>query len=302
MPLPTGWSLTAAYVHQTMTASGATAISRQVNVGPFSTTLNANVSANLSERAELFLGGPSYTFEQPVLGGQLTLGATFAYGYNRVDGAAQVGGTIGPFAFFAAASYGDSTSDFGDVYPMAELRWNSGNHNLLVYTTSDVPIGSYDANRLSNIGIGHSAMDGGVGYTYLNTGNGREFSAVAGVTYNFANPTTSYQNGVDLHLDWGASQFLSEKVHVGLVGYVYQQVTDDSGALPIQGGFRSSIAAVGPQAGYILDLGGRQAYVNLKAYREFAAVNRSDGWNAWLTFTIALGAASTAGAARRSGT
>jgi len=288
VPLPAGWSLTTSILHQTLHADGATAFSRQVGVGPYTATLNANVSASLDEHAELFLGGPSYTFEQPVLGGQLTLRATLVYGYSRVDSSAQVSGTVGPFPFFAAATYGDSVTDFGDFYPMAALRWNSGNHNFLAYTMSDVPVGSYDANRLSNLGIGHTVLDGGAGYTYLNTENGREFSAVAGVTYNFANPTTNYQNGADLHLDWGASQFLSEHVHVGLVGYVYQQVGDDSGALPIQGGFRSGIAAVGPQAGYILELGGRQAYVNLKAYREFAAVNRSDGWNAWLTFTIAL--------------
>jgi hypothetical protein len=48
---------------------------------------------------------------------------------------------------------------------------------------------------------------------------GQEFSAVSGFTYNFTNPTTNYQSGVDWHLDWGASQFLSKQVSVGAVGY-----------------------------------------------------------------------------------
>jgi len=29
-----------------------------------------------------------------------------------------------------------------------------------------------------------------------------------------------------------------------------------------------------------------QGYVNLKGYGEFAAQNRAEGWNAWLTFVI----------------
>jgi hypothetical protein len=37
-------------------------------------------------------------------------------------------------------------------------------------------------------------------------------------------------NGVDWSLDWGASYFLTKQIHVGPVGYFYQQITDDRGA------------------------------------------------------------------------
>ena len=84
--------------------------------------------------------------------------------------------------------------------------------------------------RLANIGIGHGAIDGGGGYTYFNPETGPEASAVLGFTYNFENPDTDYQNGVDMHIDWGASQFLNEQFFVGAVGYYYQQLTGDSGA------------------------------------------------------------------------
>jgi len=75
----------------------------------------------------------------------------------------------------------------------------------------DVPVGAYDSTRLSNIGIGHGAIDAGVGYTYLNPQTGHEFSGVLGFTYNFTNQSTQYQNGVDMHFDWGASQFLTKQ-------------------------------------------------------------------------------------------
>jgi hypothetical protein len=55
------------------------------------------------------------------------------------------------------------------------------------------------------------------------------------------NPSTNYQNGVDFHLDWGVSQFLSKQFLVGLVGYVYDQVSGDSGSGDKVGPFESPV-------------------------------------------------------------
>jgi hypothetical protein len=38
----------------------------------------------------------------------------------------------------------------------------------MMYVTGDVPVGAYDSTRLSNLGIGHAAIDAGGGYTYGN--------------------------------------------------------------------------------------------------------------------------------------
>ena len=108
---------------------------------------------------------------------------------------------------------------------------------------------------------------------------------MAGLTYNFTNPDTDYRSGVDFHLDWAASQFLSPKVHVGVVGYYYQQLTADVG-MPVLVDFKSRVAAVGPQLGLIIPMGTMQGYVNLKGYWEFDAKKRPEGWNTWLTFSI----------------
>ena len=81
----------------------------------------------------------------------------------------------------------------------------------MVYITGDIPVGAYDSKRLANLGIGHGAIDGGAGYTYFNPATGQEFSAVLGFTYNCENPSTQYQNGVDMHPDMGASKFLPSR-------------------------------------------------------------------------------------------
>ena len=132
--------------------------------------------------------------------------------------------------FTRSDSINSSVTGFGHLYPQATLRWNNGVNNFMVYGTGDIPVGAYQSTRLANLGIGHGAADGGAGYTYLNPAAGQEFSAVAGLTYNLENPFTNYQNGVDFHLDWAASQFLLKQVFVGPVGYVYDQLSCDSGS------------------------------------------------------------------------
>jgi hypothetical protein len=189
-----------------------------------------------------------------------------------------------PFA--RTDAFNSSLTGFGDLYPQFTLRWNQGVNNFMTYLTGDIPVGAYDSMRLANIGIGHGAIDAGGGYTYFNPQTGHEFSAVLGFTYNLKNQTTQYQNGVDMHLDWGASQFLSKQVMVGLVGYAYQEVGCDSGSGDRVGCFQSRVFSVGPQIGFIFPVGDLQGYLNLKGYKEFGSENRPEGWNAWLTFAI----------------
>jgi hypothetical protein len=72
------------------------------------------------------------------------------------------------------------------------------------------------------------------------------------------NQSTDYQSGVDFHLDWGASQFLSKQIFVGLVGYLYNEVGCDSGSGDRVGCFQSRVASVGPQIGNIFPVGDMQ--------------------------------------------
>jgi hypothetical protein len=231
---------------------------------------------------------PSYTFATPVFGGQLSLSMMSIVGHERVGVDAVL---TGPLGNTISGATSDSVTGWGDLYPTATLKWHQGVNNYMVYVTGDIPVGLYNANSLANIGIGHGAIDGGFGYTYFDPTKGHEFSAVAGFTYNFINEHTQYKNGVDFHLDWGASQFLSKELLVGLVGYVYQEIGCDSGSGDRVGCFRSRVFGVGPQIGYLFPLGEWQGYLNLKGYGEFGHENRPEGWNVWLTFAITPAAA-----------
>ena len=282
-PQQPGWSLTSIYYHTSVSAGADVARAREFEIGRIPLNLTANVSANLDARADLALALPTYTFATPVLGGQLTLGAVGLYGRVDTSLAGSVTGALatplGTFPFSRFDSISDSVTGFGDVLPIATLRWNAGVHNYMTYITGDIPVGAYDSTRLSNVGIGHSAIDAGGGYTYLNPQTGHEFSGVLGFTYNFTNPSTQYQNGVDMHFDWGASQFLTKQFQVGLVGYVYKEIGCDSGSGDRVGCFQSQVVGVGPQLGFVIPLSTTtQGYLNVKGYKEFAAQNRPDGW------------------------
>jgi len=275
VPGDAGWSLPLVYYHSSVDADASKSFRR-----------GGQVTAGLDVRADLLLAIPTYAFAEPVLGAQLSLSVAAVLGRAKVG----IDSTLsGPGGGTLTGSRSDTVEGIGDLYPSASLKWNRGNHNYLAYTMAGVPVGAYSTDRLANLGTNHWSWDAGGGYTYLDSKKGHEFSAVLGFTYNFENPDTNYQNGVSSHVDWAASQFFSEQLHVGLVGYFYQQVSGDSGSGAVLGDFKSRVYAIGPQVGYFFPIGARKWYVNLKGYYEFDAANRPEGWTAWLTLAIPLG-------------
>lgn len=229
---------------------------------------------------------PTYTFDQKLFGATPSISVAFFPGHNATSADL----LIGSGAFGAS----DSVTGFGDIYPTAQLFWNKGVHNWMAYATGNIPVGDYDPTRLSNLGLGHAAVDFGGAYTYLNTSTGWEASATLGFTYNFENPDTNYTSGIDSHLDVGVSKFLNEKLFVGAVGYAYEQLTSDKGQPAALGDAKSSVYGIGPQIGYTFDVAGRQIYTNLRVYFEFDAAHRTQGTAAYLTVNIPLGKPTTA--------
>jgi hypothetical protein len=292
VPQQPGWSLTSILYNTNVSASGNAAVAREIRLGQLpkftvSISGNANIHANFT----LGLVAPTYVFATPFLGGQASAILLFGYGNNDTSLNGTVTATAslpgGPMVGLTKSfALQQDTAGFTDLIPMFVDRWNAGVNNYMAYITGDIPVGLYSSSNLANIGLGHGAIDGGVGYTYFDQPAGHEFSAVLGFTGNFENFATGYTSGIDAHLDWGASQFLSKQVQVGLVGYFYEQLTGDNGCAPILCPFKSRVIGIGPQIGYIFPVGGMQGYLNLKGYGEFDNDNRPDGWNVWLTFVL----------------
>ena len=166
---------------------------------------------------------PTWVPETPVANGRLALTMMGVVANNEIE--ADVNFQRIPVDIHRT----DDTLGVGDLYPTASISWNSGVNNYKLYATGDIPVGDYDPKRLANIGIGHGAIDGGGAYTYFNPETGHELSGTLGFTYNFENTESEdYKNGIDMHLDWGVSQWLSKTTMFGVAGYLYYQLTDDT--------------------------------------------------------------------------
>ena len=271
-PSKPGLSFESTFYYASTAATAGTSFSR-----------GGGIEAEIKSPIGFFMFTPTYSFETAVLGAQAALGMTGLFGKNSSSASATLNG---PSGGTLSGIRSDDVIGFGDLYPTVSLKWNLENNNLMVYATAGIPVGAYSATRMSALGIGHWAVDTGAGYTYLNEKAGFEWSVVLGFTYNFTNPNTQYQNGIDAHLDWAISPYVTDKLHIGAVGYFYNQVTGDRGPGARLGEFKSRVAAIGPQIGFFIPLAEQQGYLNVRAYYEFDAKNRLDGWNAFITFSV----------------
>ena len=213
-----GWGLGLINYYPSLGAGGNVVAAREITLGKFNGTVTVNLNANLKATPDLVFIAPSYTFATSVFGGQLSLSMISAVGRSVTD----INGTLtvtgpGGGVITRQGTIDDGRTGFSDLYPLATLKWNSGVNNFMTYLMGDIPVGMYSTTNLANIGIGHGAIDSGVGYTYFNPQTGNEFSAVTGLTYNLVNPSTGYQNGLDWHLDWGASHFLTKTLQIGKI-------------------------------------------------------------------------------------
>lgn len=273
VPEPPGWYLSSQTIYYSADASGHTTLQR-------GDTLNLGLGTEFG----VAFFTPTWVPDTRVLGGQPSVSLGFGGGWNHTAADVAVA-TAGPVAVVRAS---DTVTGGLDLFPQAQLAWSHGHHNGMVYIMGDVPTGAYAGNRLSNLGIGHAALDGGGGYTYFDADAGHEASTVLGVTVNGVNGTTHYRNGVDAHLDAEASQFITERWQAGVVGYLYRQLSADSGRGDSVGPFESRAAAAGAELGYAFSAGGRTWYANVRGYWEFAARYRVAGHVVYATLDMPL--------------
>jgi len=265
MPSP-GWSVPVTYYYYAGSAPDSV-----------STGYGAAVAPGTRSRTSLVTFTPTYAPSTPLLGGQLALAVSLG-----------VAGEWTQVAQGAADPYSQTVWGFTDVAPAATLGWQRGANAWAVYVTGNVPVGSYDSTRLSNVGLGRAALDAGALYTYQLGDGGPSASAALGMTYNFTNPETDYRSGIDAHLDVSAMMPLSASWRAGLSGYVYYQLTGDGGSGNACGPCKSRVAGVGPQVNYAFGAAGPSWSANLRGYYEFWARNRLQGYAVFASLSIPL--------------
>jgi hypothetical protein len=273
VPGQPGWSITTVYLHLNALAGGGLPLQN-----------NSNIVLGLHAQADAIAWLPTYTFATPILGGQLTVGAAGVPGNVGVG----INATLtGPRGNQISGSAFDNRATWADVYYIGTLKWNMGVDNFMTYLMGNIPSGTYDSTRLANLSAGYVGVDIGGGYTYFNPKTGHEFSVVAGLSFSGTNTALQYQNGVGFDLDWAASQFVGKSIHLGLAGYVYQQVTGDSGIGAKLGDNKGTAVGIGPQIGFFFPAWkGYEGYLNLRGYWDVYTQNRPTTTTAMVTLTF----------------
>ncbi|VFU09816.1 SphA family protein [Methylocella tundrae] len=223
--------------------------------------------------------------EATLFGGELGFAYTSAYASETTTAVAPFTDTFGVNRHVTTQQSVDS---YTDTEFSAILGWQGGDQHWSLTLSGFVPTGNYDAARIAQTSLNRPALDIKGAYTFLSLQTGLEASAALGVTLNGVNSATNYQSGAELHLEWALAQHLPSGLSVGVGGYFYQQITNDSGAGNQLGSFRGRVAAIGPVITYTLKAGAQQVNFDARWFHEFAAQNRVQGDGIFATLGFPL--------------
>jgi hypothetical protein len=139
------------------------------------------------------------------------------------------------------------------------------------------------------LGLHRPSLDVRGAFTWLDPQIGTEISAALGVTFNYINTETNYQTGDELHFEWDINQHFGSGFSVGVGGYVYNQLTGDSGSGNRIGPFQGRVVAVGPLVGYTFKVMGIiPVNLNARWFHEFDVTNRLTGNSVFGTISLPL--------------
>jgi len=178
-------------------------------------------------------------------------------------------------------------SGLADINLTTIMNWKHGNFNYSAGLGIYAPTGSYDADRMVNLGRNYWSFDPSFAFTWLNAKRGHEVSLSTGYMINTKNNDTNYESGDEFHFDFNIAQHFSGQFGLGLVGYYYKQVTGDDGPFldyanqvllsigrDSRGSFRGEAFGVGPALKYSLKIGDQNINIIAKWLHDFIKQNR----------------------------
>lgn len=237
--------------------------------------------AGLDANVYVFDIAGAYTFTPKALGAHYTVGVCVPYIW--MDATANVG--VGPLT----RTIRDSTSNISDIalVPVG-LDWTFGQVQLNFQSVVYAPTGDFVVGALANPGKNHWMFDQTIGASFMSEKTGTEVSGFFGYAVSTENSATNYRNGDIIHLEGTLQQFfpLGSKttlLGVGANGFLYQQVTGDSGSGATLGDFKGRAAGVGPVVTLIHIKGKSAMSLQFKWLPELDAEKRLSGDWFWFS-------------------
>lgn len=203
------------------------------------------------------------------------LGANYGFSYVGtvvgVDLDIDIG--AGPFTL------SDSSAGLGDSgLTPALLAWKAGKFNTSLVLTFLAPTGEYDVDDIANLGRNHWTFAPQLAFTWYDPVKGIDLSGAVIYTTSWENKATRYKTGDFIHLEASATKAFGSILRLGFAAFAQKQITDDSGAGAVLGGFRSDVYGIGPLVG--VTLAGKTViplFMNAKWIHEFGAKNTFEG-------------------------
>ena len=218
-----------------------------------------------------------------MLGGNYAVATVIPYVWIKVDGNVKVG-PLNPKVSDSANGLGDIT-----MYPFM-LGWtNASDMKYDVRLGVYAPTGNYDKGRLANPGRNYWTFEPSVSFSWLSTKIGTEFTVFSGFDFNTENEDTHYQSGTSWHLDGTVAQHLplfGGIAGVGAEGFVYEQISADSGSGATLGGFEGQSYGVGPVVSYAHKIGKYDFAGEVKWLPEVDVNKRLKGDYVWVKLGI----------------
>ena len=171
-------------------------------------------------------------------------------------------------------STGQTKSGLGDVTFGPGLGYHvSENLHYVFAVDINAPTGEYNKSDMVNLGRHYWNAEPLIGVTYKQpVGINADLKMM--YDFNGRNNATDYRSGQELHADYALGWGFSKNLVVGVGGYAYQQVTDDtSGGTTVQTN-RGRTMAIGPSMKYD---NGNGWFFTLKYEKEFDVKNRPEG-------------------------
>ncbi len=220
-----------------------------------------------------------------LLSGNYAVAAAIPFIWLDVSGTVTL--PIGP-----PAKRSDSASGLGDItlYPFM-LGWTNAmdlkyDVRLGIYT----PSGDYTAGKLANTGRNYWTFEPAVSLSWLSTKIGTEVSVFTGLDFNTKNNATDYESGTSFHLEGTVAQHLplgkAGIIGVGANGFLYQQISGDSGSGATLGDFEGRTAGVGPVISFATKIGKADVAAEVKWLPELNVEKRLKGDTIWFKLGV----------------
>jgi len=182
-----------------------------------------------------------------------------------------------------AAKIDAEKTGMGDicVEPLG-LAWHGARYDAALAAGVYLPVGEYDKNDPASPGKDMWTTMGTAGATlYADDAKTWSASILARYEIHSQQKDEHVTPGDDFHFEWGLGKTLNKTLDVGLTGYCYWQVTDNSGKAAMPG--KSRVYAAGPEVNLFMP--SILTFLSGRVLWEFGAENNTEGMLGAITLT-----------------